>query len=93
MQVGSGVQIICTFVVTLGLATLGFLSPASRGALLTTTIGEGCFTWCTLPFHHVLKHIICSFVVTLGLATLGSLSPASRGALLATTVGEGCKLR
>jgi len=38
VQVGSGVQIICTFVVTLGLATLGFLSPASRGALLTTTI-------------------------------------------------------
>lgn len=38
VQVGSGVQIICTWVVTLLLATLGFLSPASRGALLTTTM-------------------------------------------------------
>ena len=37
-QVGTGCQIICTSVVTLMLATLGFLSPASRGALLTTTI-------------------------------------------------------
>lgn len=36
VQVGSGVQIICTQVVTLLLATLGFLSPANRGALLTT---------------------------------------------------------
>lgn len=38
LQIGSGVQIICTAVVTVLLATLGFLSPASRGALLTTTI-------------------------------------------------------
>lgn len=38
VQIGSGVQIICTWVVTLLLATLGFLSPASRGALLTTTM-------------------------------------------------------
>jgi transmembrane 9 superfamily protein 2/4 len=37
-QVGSGVQIICTYIVTMLLATLGFLSPAARGALLTTTI-------------------------------------------------------
>jgi transmembrane 9 superfamily protein 2/4 len=36
--VGSGAQIICTFVATLGLATLGFLSPAMRGALLTTLL-------------------------------------------------------
>ncbi len=38
VQLGSGVQIILTWVVTLLLATLGFLSPAARGALLTTTI-------------------------------------------------------
>jgi len=38
VQVGSGVQIITTAVVTLLLATLGFLSPASRGALVTTAI-------------------------------------------------------
>ncbi|MEW5298849.1 MAG: hypothetical protein WDW38_000420 [Sanguina aurantia] len=38
VQVGSGVQIIATFATTLGLATLGFLSPAARGALLTTGI-------------------------------------------------------
>mmetsp|Transcript_15649 Transcript_15649/g.38973 ORF Transcript_15649/g.38973 Transcript_15649/m.38973 type:complete len:700 (-) Transcript_15649:257-2356(-) len=38
MHIGSGVQIICTALVTVGLAALGFLSPASRGALLTTTI-------------------------------------------------------
>lgn len=34
----SGFQIIATCTVTLLLATLGFLSPASRGALLTATI-------------------------------------------------------
>lgn len=38
VHVGSGVQIICTCLVTLILASLGFLSPASRGALLTTTM-------------------------------------------------------
>jgi len=38
LQVGSGVQTMCVSLVTLLLATLGFLSPASRGALLTTTI-------------------------------------------------------
>ena len=38
LQVGSGVQIFCTFVVTLCLASAGFLSPASRGALLTSAI-------------------------------------------------------
>ena len=38
VQVGSGVQIILTCFVTIGLAALGFLSPAARGALLTTTI-------------------------------------------------------
>jgi transmembrane 9 superfamily protein 2/4 len=38
VQVGSGVQIILTSTVTLLLATMGFLSPASRGALLTTTM-------------------------------------------------------
>ncbi len=37
-QVGSGVQIITTATVTVLLATLGFLSPAARGALLTTTL-------------------------------------------------------
>ena len=37
-QIGSGVQIILTSTVTLLLATMGFLSPAARGALLTTTI-------------------------------------------------------
>lgn len=35
VQVASGVQIISTSTVTLLLASLGFLSPASRGALLT----------------------------------------------------------
>jgi len=49
--VGSGVQIICTFVVTLALATLGFLSPASRGALLTTTIGKA--PACCVPVAHM----------------------------------------
>lgn len=38
VHLGSGVQIIATAVVTLMLAALGFLSPASRGALLTTTM-------------------------------------------------------
>lgn len=38
LQIGSGVQIISTALVTFFLATLGFLSPASRGALVTTTI-------------------------------------------------------
>lgn len=38
LQFGSGVQLLCVAFVTLLLATLGFLSPASRGALLTTTI-------------------------------------------------------
>lgn len=35
---GSGVQIIVTATVTLFLAALGFLSPATRGALVTTTM-------------------------------------------------------
>ncbi|KAF8069410.1 TMN11 [Scenedesmus sp. PABB004] len=38
MHVGSGVQTLLVSLATLLLATLGFLSPASRGALLTTTI-------------------------------------------------------
>jgi transmembrane 9 superfamily member 2/4 len=38
VQFGSGVQIFCTGVVTLLLAAAGFLSPASRGALLTSAI-------------------------------------------------------
>lgn len=38
LQVGSGVQTLLVAIVTLLLATLGFLSPASRGALLTTAI-------------------------------------------------------
>eukprot|EP00879_Flechtneria_rotunda_P009211 GHRR01009644.1.p1 GENE.GHRR01009644.1~~GHRR01009644.1.p1 ORF type:complete len:502 (+),score=157.04 GHRR01009644.1:1316-2821(+) len=38
VHVGSGVQTLSVALVTLLLATLGFLSPASRGALLTTTI-------------------------------------------------------
>lgn len=38
LQVGSGVQTLLVATVTLLLATLGFLSPASRGALLTTAI-------------------------------------------------------
>ena len=36
VHVGSGVQIMAACLVTLVLASLGFLSPASRGALLTT---------------------------------------------------------
>ncbi|GIL84591.1 hypothetical protein Vretimale_14585 [Volvox reticuliferus] len=35
VQVGTGVQILATSLVTMVLATLGFLSPAARGALLT----------------------------------------------------------
>ena len=38
VQFGSGVQIFSTFAVTLVLASAGFLSPASRGALLTCAI-------------------------------------------------------
>lgn len=38
VQLGSGAQIFCTSVVTLLLAAAGFLSPASRGALLTSAI-------------------------------------------------------
>jgi len=37
-QVGAGAQVAAVTAVTLLLATLGFLSPASRGALLTTTV-------------------------------------------------------
>ncbi|KIY91281.1 Transmembrane 9 superfamily member 2 Flags:Precursor [Monoraphidium neglectum] len=38
VYVGSGVQVLGCAFVTLVLATLGFLSPASRGALLTSTV-------------------------------------------------------
>ncbi|GFH07080.1 transmembrane 9 superfamily member [Haematococcus lacustris] len=38
VQVGSGVQILATSAVSMLLASLGFLSPAARGALLTTTM-------------------------------------------------------
>jgi transmembrane 9 superfamily protein 2/4 len=38
VYVGTGTQVLCVATVTLVLATLGFLSPASRGALLTTTV-------------------------------------------------------
>ncbi|KAG1662997.1 hypothetical protein FOA52_000568 [Chlamydomonas sp. UWO 241] len=38
VAVGSGVQIILTTAISLLLATLGFLSPAARGALLTTSM-------------------------------------------------------
>ena len=38
VQLGSGMQIFCTSLVTLLLAAAGFLSPASRGALLTSSI-------------------------------------------------------
>lgn len=38
MQFGSGVQIFATCLVTLVLASAGFLSPASRGALLTGAV-------------------------------------------------------
>eukprot|EP00892_Ulva_mutabilis_P012316 jgi/Ulvmu1/9457/UM052_0023.1 len=38
VQLGSGTQIFCTSLVTLLLAAAGFLSPASRGALLTSSI-------------------------------------------------------
>lgn len=38
VQLGSGTQIFATFLVTLVLAAAGFLSPASRGALLTSSI-------------------------------------------------------
>jgi transmembrane 9 superfamily member 2/4 len=38
LQVGSGTQIVATFLVTLVLASAGFLSPASRGALLTSAV-------------------------------------------------------
>lgn len=38
VQIASGVQIIATSSVTLLLASLGFLSPAARGSLITVTI-------------------------------------------------------
>mmetsp|Transcript_1335 Transcript_1335/g.3985 ORF Transcript_1335/g.3985 Transcript_1335/m.3985 type:complete len:711 (+) Transcript_1335:270-2402(+) len=38
VEVGSGVQILCSAFITLLFATLGFLSPASRGALLTALL-------------------------------------------------------
>jgi transmembrane 9 superfamily member 2/4 len=38
VQIGSGTQIFCTFLVTVVLAAAGFLSPAARGALLTGAI-------------------------------------------------------
>jgi transmembrane 9 superfamily member 2/4 len=37
-QVGAGAQIILTAALSLALAALGLLSPAARGALLTTTM-------------------------------------------------------
>ena len=36
--VGTGVQLALMALLTLGLACLGFLSPASRGALMTTAL-------------------------------------------------------
>eukprot|EP00798_Chlamydomonas_sp_ICE-L_P031785 gene31786-6982_t len=38
VQLGSGVQIMTTTLVTLILASLGFLSPSARGALMTTAL-------------------------------------------------------
>ncbi|KAK9828105.1 hypothetical protein WJX81_004518 [Elliptochloris bilobata] len=38
VQVGSGIQITASFFITLFFAALGFLSPASRGALLTALL-------------------------------------------------------
>mmetsp|Transcript_12263 Transcript_12263/g.36002 ORF Transcript_12263/g.36002 Transcript_12263/m.36002 type:complete len:676 (-) Transcript_12263:344-2371(-) len=38
VQVGSGVQIVLTSTISMVLATMGFLSPAARGALITTTM-------------------------------------------------------
>lgn len=38
VQIGTGVQVMVTSAVTLLLATLGFLSPAARGALVTTAM-------------------------------------------------------
>lgn len=35
VRVGSGLQIMCTAIVTLFFAAVGYLSPASRGSLLT----------------------------------------------------------
>lgn len=39
VQVGTGIQILLCALVTILFAALGFLSPASRGALLSTCIG------------------------------------------------------
>eukprot|EP00955_Chlamydomonas_euryale_P027260 287338-Chlamydomonas_euryale.AAC.2 len=41
VALGSGAQVLCTNAVSLLLAALGFLSPAARGALLTTTMVRG----------------------------------------------------
>jgi hypothetical protein len=38
VQIGSGVQILCSGFITLLFAALGFLSPASRGSLLTAAL-------------------------------------------------------
>jgi hypothetical protein len=39
VQVGTGIQILLCTLVTMLFAALGFLSPASRGALLSTLLG------------------------------------------------------
>jgi len=41
---GSGTQIVVTFVITLGFACLGFLSPATRGGMMTSML----VLWVTL---------------------------------------------
>lgn len=63
VHVGSGVQIISTAVVTLALASLGFLSPASRGALVTTTMVR-----CQPPLE-------CGFVTLFVAVTLSKIIP------------------
>lgn len=38
MRIGSGIQIILTFMVTIFFAAIGFLTPAHRGSLLSALV-------------------------------------------------------
>jgi transmembrane 9 superfamily protein 2/4 len=49
--VGSGIQILSMFGVTIGLAMLGFLSPASRGSIMSGGIFLYCFMGLIAGYH------------------------------------------
>eukprot|EP00798_Chlamydomonas_sp_ICE-L_P020229 gene20229-26982_t len=82
VQVSTGVQIICTSVVSLLLASLGFLNPSSHGALIAP---PGPSPLPCHPGRHWRPDYRTS-VVSLLLASLGFLNPSSRGALITTSI-------